>query len=244
MSANASLPSLVASGRLTLGCADLDAPPLFSRADAARQRVGYEPAAAALVSARLGLEVTWSFLAWSDFYPALADGRVDAVWCGQAITGERRARADFTRPYAVFAESVVVRADDPASTPANLEGKRIGAIADSTNMRLAETFPDVELVSFPGTADVFGDMISALRSGNIDGFADDDVAMVPLDAEPDLRLAFTVPTRNQWGVAVRNGNDPLRQALDNALAGVIGDGTLETAWSQWIPWLPFPLPVG
>ena len=67
-------------------------------------------------------------------------------------------------------------------------------------------------------------MISALRSGDIDGFVDDDVAMVPLDAEPDLRLAFTLPTQNHWGVAARKGNDPLRQALDDALASVIADG--------------------
>ena len=241
MPARAPLPSLVDPGRLTLGCADLDAPPLFSRADADGHRIGYEPAAAALVAGCLDLEIAWSFLSWSDFYPALEDGRIDAVWCGQAITDERRARADFARPYAVFDESVVVRADDLASTPAGLRGKRIGAIAGSTNMSLAQTFPDVETVAFAGTADVFGDMISALRAGEVDGFVDDDVAMVPLDDEPDLRLAFTVPTRNHWGVALGKGNDPLREALDEALAEVIGDGTLEAAWSQWIPWLGFPL---
>lgn len=243
MTAQASFPSLVDPGRLTLGCVDLDAPPLFSRADARGRRDGYEPAAAAAVAARLGLEVAWSFLAWSDFYPALEDGRVDAIWCGQGMSDERRARADFTRPYAVFDESVVVRADDPASTPADLRGRRIGAIAGSTNMRLAETFPDVELVSFAGTADVFADMIRALRAGEVDGFVDDDVVMVPLDAEPDLRLAFTLPTRNRWGVAVRKGDDPLREALDEALAGAIDDGALEAAWARWIPWLAFPLPA-
>lgn len=234
---------LVEPGRLTLGCANLDALPLFGLAGPDGSREGYEPAAAALVASLLGLEVRWSFLAWADFYPALHERRVDAVWCGQGITPERRELADFTRSYAVFDESVVVRAGNPASRPEELVGQRIGAIAGSTNMALAETFPGVELVAFPGTADVFGDMIRALRAGGIDGFVDDDVVMVPLGDEPDLRLAFTVPTRNRWGVAVRHGDDTLRQALDGALDAVTADGSLRAAWERWLPWLPFPLPA-
>jgi polar amino acid transport system substrate-binding protein len=232
---------LVAPGRLTLGCADLDAPPLFSRADAAGRRHGYEPAAAELVASRLGLEVAWAFLAWSDFYPALHERRVDAVWCGQGITDERRRLADFTTPYAVFDESLVVRAGDTCNAPDELAGRHIGAIEGSTNIRLAETFAGAEVVAFPGTEDVFGDMIRALRAGAIDGFVDDDVVMVPLGDEPDLRLAFTVPTGNRWGVAVRRGDDALRSALDGALASVVADGDLRAVWEAWIPWLPFPL---
>jgi ABC-type amino acid transport substrate-binding protein len=235
--------ALIEAGHLTLGCADLDAPPLFTRADARGRRAGYEPAAAELVARTLGLEPRWRFLAWSDFYPALHERRVDAVWCGQGITAARRALADFTRPYAVFDESLVVRADTVASAPGELAGMRVGAIEGSTNMALAETFRGVELVGFPGTEDVFGDMIRALRAGDVDGFVDDDVVMVPLGDEPDLRLAFTLPTGNRWGVAVRPGDDALRGALDDALDSVTADGSLRAVWEQWIPWLRFPLPI-
>jgi len=229
-------------GVLTLGCSDLDALPLFGRADANGRREGYEPDAAAAVAERVGLGLAWVFLAWSDFYPALDEGRVDGIWCGQGVTDARRTLADFTAPYAVFDESLVVCADNPASSPDELAGQRIGAIEGSTNMRLAETFPGVDLVSFPGTEDVYGDMIRALRGGSIDGFVDDDVVMVPLGEEPDLRLAFTVPTRNRWGVAVRRGNDPMRRALDDGIARATADGSLRDAWEHWIPSLAFPLP--
>lgn len=231
----------VPQDRLTLGCADLDALPLFGLIDDAGHRDGYEPAAAALVAGELGRELEWSVLAWADFYPAIADGRVDAVWCGQGITDSRRELADFTRPYTVFDESLVVRADNPAGSPDDLRGQRIGAIDGSTNLALAETFPGAVTVPFPGSEDVFGDMITALRSGAIDGFVDDDVVMVPLGDEPDLRLAFTVPTQIAWGVAVRRGDDQLRLALDAALETVIADGRLQAAWSRWMPWLEFPL---
>ncbi len=226
---------------LRLGCIDTDAPPLFSRQRPDGVRPGYEPAAALHLCALAGHDVEWVILDWSDFYPALAEGRIDAIWCGQGITPARQALGDFTTPYTIFDESVVVRADNPATVIADLAASRIGAIAGSANMRLAETFPDVELVAFPGTADVFGDMIAALRAGEIDGFVDDDVAMIPLDDEPDLRLAFTVATRLPWGAVVRTGNDALRASLDDAIARAVNDGSLATIWREWIPGLAFPL---
>jgi ABC-type amino acid transport substrate-binding protein len=226
---------------LRLGCADLDAMPLFGLMGADGRRPGYEPDAAALVAAAIDREVEWSLLAWSDFYPAIADGRVDGVWCGQGITDARRELADFTSPYAVFDESLVVRDDIAATSPDDLAGLRVGAIDGSTNLALAVTFPGADVIPFPGTADVFGDMIRALRAGTIDGFVDDDVVMVPLGEEPGLRLAFTVATRNRWGVAVRRGNDGLRSELDAGLAAVTGDGSLRAVWERHMPWLPFPL---
>jgi polar amino acid transport system substrate-binding protein len=220
---------------LRLACADLDARPLFwTEPDGTRH--GYEPDAAAIVAAEAGYELEWVFLQWKDFLPSVVDGSVDGVWCGMGIIPERQAIVDFTDPYTVFNESVVMRVDSIATTPAELAGLRIGAIADSANMRLARTFEGVDLVPFDGaTDDVFGDMIAALRAGDIDGFVDDDVVMVPLGREPDLRLAFTVETRNPWGMGVRKGNDDLRERIDAALAAVKSDGRLRAVWSQWLP---------
>jgi polar amino acid transport system substrate-binding protein len=237
-------PRTVEPGVLTVGCGDLDALPLFGKMDADGHRDGYEPAAAALVAERMGLALRWVPLEWIEFYPALHDGRVDAIWCGQGIIPEREALAAFTRPYAVFDESLVVRPEfaDRVKGPDDCGGLRIGAIAGSTNMKLTETFPGVVAVPFDGaTEDVYGDMIAATRSGDVDGFVDDDVVMVPLDREPDLHLAFTVPTRNRWGIAVRHGEGDLLEAIDGALAAAIADGSLASAWHRWMPDLTFPL---
>lgn len=227
---------------IRLACIDSEALPLFSKSPDGRSRGGYEPEAAALVAERLGLEVEWVMLPWEDMIPAVRRGDADAVWCGQGMTEERAALVDFTRPYAVFNETLVVRADDPARAADQLAGYRIGAIANSTNMKLAETFPGVELVSFGASDDVFGDMIEATRSGRIDGFVDDDVVMIPLAQEdPDFVEAFTVLTGNRWGIGVAPGNDALRTEIDGALAAVIADGSLERVWRRWMPLLPFPL---
>ncbi|WP_105805064.1 substrate-binding periplasmic protein [Leucobacter massiliensis] len=234
-----------ANGRvLRLACIDSEALPLFAKSPDGITRDGYEPEAAALIASRLGggpARIEWVMVPWEEMIPAVRRGDADAVWCGQGETPERAALVDFTRPYAVFNETLVVRADDPARSPEELAGYRIGAIKNSTNMKLAETFPGVELVEFEGE-DVWSDMIAATRSGAIDGFVDDDVVMIPLGREdPDFVEAFTVPTGNRWGVGVAPGNDALREELNAALEGSIADGALEAVWKKWMPLLDFPL---
>ena len=221
-------------------CIDADAMPLFGKSRGG-VREGYEPAAAALIAEALGRPLEWVFKPWVEMVDAVDAGEGDAIWCGQTITAERARRVDFTRPYAVFDESLLVRAGTGMRSPEELEGKRIGAIAGSTNMTLAETFEGAELVSFGGESDdVFGEMIEALRAGKVDGIVDDDVAFLVLTEEPDLEIAFTVPTRNEWGVAVSKTRPDMRDELDGALAGVIESGRLAECWERWLPGLSYP----
>ena len=225
---------------LRLICIDADAMPLFGKSrDGVRE--GYEPAAAALVAESLGRPLEWVFKPWVEMVEALDAGEGEAIWCGQGITEERRRRVDFTRPYAVFDESLLVRAGSGLASPAELAGRRIGAIAGSTNMALAETFDGAELVPFGGESDdVFGEMIEALRAGEVDGVVDDDVAFLALLEDPGFELAFTVPTRNEWGVAVSQSRPEMREVLDRALQDRIADGALEACWRRWMPGLDYP----
>lgn len=220
-------------------CADLPAPPLFER-DARGERHGYEADVCRLIAGQLDREVEWVYRQWSDFYPALDAGEGDILLCGQGISAYRKTLGDFSRPYAIFDESVMVRTDSGITSPQHLEGRRVGAIANSLNMALAETFTGAVPVAFDGASDdVFGDMVTALRAGEIDALVDDDVALVPLEAD-DLTIAFTVPTRNAWGAVVAKGQTEWLARVDRALGDIIGDGSLQAAWARWLPSLEYP----
>lgn len=229
------------SAVLRLACIDSAAAPLFDLSPDGVQRTGYEPEVAQLVATELGLELNWVFTAWENMIPLVQSGDADAVWCGQGMTDQRAREVTFTQPYAIFNESVLVRAGDPARGPDDLAGYRVGAIANSTNLALALTFADIVPVEFGASDDVFGDMIAALRSGTIDAFVDDDVVTVPLGADPDFDVAFTSPTANRWGVGLAHSNDALRADIDRALTTLIADGRLQAVWHKWMPDLPFAL---
>jgi polar amino acid transport system substrate-binding protein len=224
----------VRSGTLTLCCSSLDSGALFWT-DPDGTRHGYEVEVAEAVAAALDLELEWIFRQWSDFRPALARGECDAIWCGCAISAERREILEFTDPYAVFKESVVTRPDSSASAPEDLAGQRVLAIDGSTNMALAQTFPGIIPVPFAGDTDnVLGDMLNMLRDGAVDAVVDDDVCFI--EPDPTLRVAFTVETRNPWGGACRKGDLDLVAALNTGIAGV----DLRSLWAHWLSALPCP----
>lgn len=228
---------------LRLACLDAEAPPLFSSWSAEHGRRGFEPAVAELLGVELGRPVEWVRVAWAHMIPTVQAHGADAVLCGQGITPARQAQVDFTRPYAIFHESVLVRRGSGIASAQDLAGLRVAAIDGSTNMALAETFAGAVLVGFgsDGSDDVYGDMLTALETGAVDAVVDDDVVFVPLgESDPRFEMAFTVRTGNRWGIGVAKDRPEVRAELDGALARVIGDGRHRAAWDAWLPTLDYP----
>jgi polar amino acid transport system substrate-binding protein len=83
-------------------------------------------------------------------------------------------------------------------------------------------------------------MLAALRAGHIDALVDDELVLITAaEADPKLRIAFTVETRHPFAIALRPTSDPLLEALNQTLDQLEADGTIEKLWQQWIPWRPF-----
>ncbi len=228
--------------KLRLACLDAEAPPLFTLWTPENGRDGYEPGVAAALGADLGREVEWVRVPWVDMIPAVQRGDADAVLCGQGITAERQAQVDFTRPYAIFHEGVLIRRGDDIHSAVDLVGRKVAAIENSTNMALAQTFTGAEPVAFgAGSDDVYADMLAALLAKDVDAVVDDDVVFVPLGAtHPDYELAFTVQTANRWGIAVSKDRPDALAEIDGALGRLIDSGRLPQVWAQHLPTLDYP----
>ena len=114
-----------------------------------------------------------------------------------------------------------MRAGDAVAPRAISRGRRVGAIAGSTNLALAETFPGAECVPFDGVSDdVFGDMLRALcrRARSTRSSTTTSPSSASSARYPGIRVAFTVATRNPWGCALRLGDDELKRTLDDGIA--------------------------
>lgn len=237
------MSSPFADGVITLSCARIDARPLFwTEEDDTRD--GYEPRAAEIVAARAGLEVRWEFRRWDEMGPAVLNGEVDAQWCGVAITPERSERFRFSIPYIGVRDGLLVRADVPINRPEDCAGRRLGAIAASTNLRFIESLPGVIPVEFDGSSpDVFQEMITAVDEGEIDGFSDDEPALLFLEDTGRYRLPLRGAIEHVWGAAFRPGSEAAVAVLDEALESVIADGSLAREWERWFPRVTLPAAI-
>ena len=141
----------------------------------------------------------------------------------------------------VLLQLVLVRKGSGITAADDLRGKRVGGLADSTNIALVEGFPEATAVPYPGSDKVLPEMLEALRAGDIDALIDDElVLVVAAEEDPNLELAFTLPTRVPFAIAVSPENTDLLAALNGAIAALLADGTMMQLWTTWIPWKPFP----
>lgn len=239
--ATESLTSLtVEPGVLHIAASDFDARPM-SFLTANGQRTGYEPELARHLCHQLGLTPVWHNLPMFEFYTCLATGKYDVVWFNQAITPDRQQIVDFTQPYGLFDEAVLVKQGSGIRAVADLSGKRVGGLADSTNIALVADFPGAIAVPYPGSDQVLPEMLAALRAGEIDALIDDKlVLVVAAEEDASLELAFTLPTRVPFAIATSPTNPTLTATLNAAIAAALADGTMAKLWAEWIPWKPFP----
>ncbi|MEM6256057.1 MAG: transporter substrate-binding domain-containing protein [Cyanobacteria bacterium P01_D01_bin.156] len=230
----------VQPGYLNIVASDFDARPM-SYVTEAGERMGYEPELARAICQQLDLIPVWHNLPMAEFYTCMDSGQYDVVWFNQAITSERQQYVTFTQPYGLFDESVLVKTSSTASSPGDLAGQRVGGLADSTNIALVADFPGAIAVPYPGSDQVLPEMLAALRAGEIDALIDDELVLLVAESEdPNLRMAFSLPTQAQFSIGVAKHRPELSEKLDNILSTLINDGTLAELWKKWIPWKPFP----
>jgi polar amino acid transport system substrate-binding protein len=237
----ADVPSfeLVGPPHLTLGSAAESGPTHEIGADGTH--TGFEPSIAGALAARLGLEVRWVVLEWWDLYPALEERRIDAILYNQSVTPDRMEKAAFTPPYGVFHESVMTRRDSGIRSPADLRGKRVGALVATTNMELATAVDGAEVVEYAGSVASFMQMVEDVRTGVLDALVDDEIYLAKQESA-ELHRAFTVRTGNAYGMASRLGED-LSAALATAMAEVRDSGELQRIWEDSFPGHPYERPV-
>lgn len=171
----------------------------------------------------------------------------DAMMGSIRIDARSRDELDFTLPYMLRPARFVV----PATTrltemvPESLLGRRIGVLAASAHDAYLATF-------FPGTTRKAYDSQASLRDGlvkrEIDALFGDALSLsFWLQSQEGAQccrfLGGPYIDRRFFGegmaIAVKKGNDSVRQALDYALATLAARGTTTELYLKYFPLSPF-----
>jgi len=180
---------------------------------------------------------------------ALSDprGGGDAVIASIAPTPEARKRADFTDPYYRTPARFIALKETPIEDvlPEKLEGKKVGVVAGTAHEAyLKALFTEVEVKSYP-TADIAR---NALRRKEVDLVFGDGISMAFWLNGSDsgnccvFRGGPFMESRyfgEGIGIAVRRGNELLRQALNWALFRIWEQGKFTDLWLRYFPVSPF-----
>jgi polar amino acid transport system substrate-binding protein len=180
---------------------------------------------------------------------ALNDSRNggDAVIASIAPTADTRSRADFTDPYYRTPARFVARLDSGIGDvlPELVEGKKIAVVAGTAHEAyLKEMFTEAEVRSYPNAEAAR----AALRNKEVDLLFGDGISLAfwlngtdsggccAFRGGPFLESRFF---GEGIGIAVKRGNDVLRQALNWALFRQWEKGSFTDLWLRYFPISPF-----
>lgn len=211
--------------------------PPFESLDRDNQIVGYDIDLAKALCQQMQAECTFTNNAFDSLIPSLKFRRFDAVISGMDITDDRSKQVDFTQPY--YANSAIVIArKGKFSDFASLKGKRIGVENGTTHQKyLQEKHPEIATVAY----DSYQNAILDMKNGRLDGvFGDTAVVNQWLKTNGDLAPVGEHVTDKTYfgtglGIAVRKGNDALRDRLNAALATLKSNGVLQQLNQKWFP---------
>jgi len=195
--------------------------------------MGFEVEIAAGLARRLGVRAEFVQNDWQTLVPSLERGDFDVALNGLEVTGARRARVAFTRPYYAFAETLVVRRDAGAIAGlADLRGRRVGTLEGSLALDLLRAAPGVEPVLYEGVEEPYLD----LEQGRVAAVLLDNIIADRYGLpRPALRAAATVG-EGEYAAAVRPDEPALLGALDAALGAMMADGELRGVLDRWHLW--------
>jgi polar amino acid transport system substrate-binding protein len=226
---------------------ELDYPP-FDYAGADGNPAGFNVDLARLLCAEINTSCTIQARRFDLLLDALNDkSGGDAVIASIVSTAATRRQADFTDPYYRTPARFAARTESPIRDvlPELVEGKKIAVVAGTAHEAfLKEMFTEAELRPYPNAAAAR----EALRNKEVDLLFGDGISLAfwlnGSDSNGCCAFRGGPYLESRYfgegiGIAVRRGNDLLRQALNWALFRLWEKGSYTDLWLRYFPISPF-----
>ena len=168
-----------------------------------------------------------------------ATGKCDVSAAGMTINDERKKVILFSVPYFDATQAMVVAADSPVTSLADLNGKRVAGQTGTTGLEYlkanaaANGYEIVEYADFPSESD-------SLLTGQVDAAVQDLPVFNQFvkDNEGKVKVAAQFNTGEQYGIGMKLGNTALKNVVDGAITEAKADGTYDAIYAKWIGGTP------
>lgn len=163
-------------------------------------------------------------------------GKFDAAISAATITEEREKAVDFSNPYYLSEQALLVAEGSPFKELKELEGKTVGVQQGTTGQELAkEEIGGAEIRPFPEGPDA----VNALKAGTVEAVViDAPVAQNAVEKSGGVEIAEKIPTEEQYGIAVAQGETELLEEINKGLKEVEEDGTYTKIFKKWFHFEP------
>lgn len=210
-------------------------PPMGFRDDEG-ELVGFDIDMARAVAEHMGVEVELMPIDWSAKELELETSNIDLIWNGYTITDERKEKVLMSEPYMENKQVILVKADSPIKTLADLAGKMVAVQEGSSAQGVIEE--NAELRDSLGDVVAFKDYVTALMdvdAGRVDALGVDLVVADYYMAKKPGQYVMLEETLapEQYGIGFRKGEQAFHDAVAAAFEEMKKDGTAAEISNKW-----------
>ena len=237
----ATLKECATSGTLIVG-SDATYQPFESLNETSGKIEGFDVDLLAAIGQKEDFKLDMHNALLDTIFTALSYGQYDVVISAAAITPDRQQVVNFSNPYFVAGQVIVIRKADIGNIKSidDLARKIIGVQGSTTSDEIAKGIKNTKDVKQYSTA---LEAFQALAKGDLDVVINDNVSSLTILLNmPNLNLVTEDKPFTQeeyYGIAVRKDCTDLLKKINDGLAAVISEGTYASLYTKYFGEQPF-----
>ncbi len=218
-----------------LKCAVYSDVPPFSSPDAkTRQLVGMDVDLCQALAQQMGLKLTLVPTSIEARIAVIATGRADVLIANLAYTKTRGNQIQFSDPYYVAKEMLLVKKENADKTLADFKGKRISATKGTTSEQSIH-LKGGKAVTFQDAASAF----LALEQNKAVGFVTNTMTGIKMISQAqkdgiELAMIKEPMALEPIGVGMKRDEPALLAKVNSSLKAMDDNGTIDKIWDTWI----------
>ncbi len=228
------LDKILQRGKIIVGV-KYDTKP-FGYIDQQKKLVGYDiDLAKAIAKSILGNEnrVEFKQVTPSNRILALNSGKVDMVIATMTVTKQRSEVVEFSHPYYMAGQAILVPRNSDISSMSDLNGKKVIIVFGSTaekNLRLA--VPDALIMGYK----TYPSAYNALKSGKADAITSDDTILIGFALQDkSVKLLPKRYSKEPYAIALsKEDSAKLKNKVDFIIQNLASTGKLNQLKAKWI----------
>ncbi len=219
----------------TLRCATYaDVPPFASPDPKTREMVGFDVDLCKAIANELGVKAEIKPISVEARVPEVKLGRVDITVANLAYTLSRAEQIQFSDPYYIAKEMLIVPADDVGKTKADFEGKRLASTKGSTS-ELAIKLNKSDPLTFQDT----GSAYLAVQQGKARGLVANTMTTTLLVNESKtkgkpMRMIDEPMLLEPVGIGMQKDQPALTAKINETLHKLDDAGEINKIWEKWL----------